>query len=75
MLLGIPLRKFWGHVHRLDHELSLQSGDQSNLRTIIFEDVDLLSLIFGFNPTTMGCVPVLPTSVLSAGRGGKEIMG
>ena len=75
MLLVIPLRKFGGHVHRLDHELSLQSGDQSNLRTIIFEDVDLLSLIFDFNSTTMGCVYTLPTSVWPAGSGIKEVIG
>ena len=73
--MGIPLRNFWGHVHRLDYELSLQSGDQSNLRTIIFEGVDLLNLIFDFNSTNIGYVPTLTMNVLPSGRGVKEVPG
>ena len=73
--MGISLKKFGGNVHHLDHELSLQSGDQKNSRTVIFEDVDLLNLIFDFNSTNIGCVPTLTMNVLPSGRGVKEVPG
>ena len=44
------------------------------MRTIIFEDVDLLTLIFGFSPTTMDYVLTLTMSVWPSGRGVKEIL-
>ena len=74
MLFGVPLRKFGGHVHHLDHDLSLQPGYQSNFRTIVFEDVDILTLIFYFNSTTMGCIMTLTMSVWIDGRSTKEVL-
>ena len=64
-----------GHVGHFYHGLSLRSGNQSNLRKIIFEYVDIITTIFDFIPATMGYVLTLPMSVWPSGGGVKEVLG